>query len=337
VKKKIAIPLADDSERRRFVEIHDKNISVIAPAGVGKTRGIVDRILQIARDPRAEELLPRLVVVTFSVAAAQEMQSRTRVGIRAQKISAPVQRAFQQTFFGTIHSFCLRLLSRYGHYLGLPGALNLPQSEEELWERFLIHGARHDPLADPALADLFHFYTVEDLYGLGRTVAPAPESMLGPMPFPQVQKLIDFSTAGLHPSTRKAVALRQQALAAWNEMWAKGDRFQQLPSCAPNPPEFVELWRETFAPLNDWLRLGALEFGRRVRCATSCAAKAGVCCSTRRRTLTATNSESSCAWRAWARGPSRRSTRPSASWAISSRRSGRRVPISRFIARFTGR
>jgi len=264
MKKKAAISLADESERRRFIEIHDKNISVIAPAGVGKTRGIVDRILQIARDPRAEELLPRLVVVTFSVAAAQEMQSRARVGIRAQKISAPVQRAFQQTFFGTIHSFCLRLLSRYGHYLGLPGGLNLPRSEEELWERFLIHGARHDPLADPALADLFHFYTVEDLYGLGRTVAPAPESTLGPMPFPHVQKLIDFSKAGLHPSTRKAVALRQQALAAWNEMWAKGDRFQQLPSCSPNPPEFVELWRETFAPLNDWLRRGALEFGRRV-------------------------------------------------------------------------
>ena len=263
-KEKVPIPLADEAERTRFVEVHDKNISVIAPAGVGKTRGIVDRILQLARDPRAEELLPRLVVVTFSVAAAQEMQSRARVGIRAQKLSAPVQRAFQQTFFGTIHSFCVRLLSRYGHYLGLPGAMNLPRSEDELWERFLIHGARHDPLTDPALSDLFHFYTVEDLYGLGRSVAPAPESVLEPLRLPDLKQLIEFPTTSLHASTRRAVVARQEALKEWSEMWARGNRFLELPSCPPNPPEFVELWRETFAPLNDWLRRGALEFGRRV-------------------------------------------------------------------------
>jgi ATP-dependent exoDNAse (exonuclease V) beta subunit len=259
-----AIPLADQEHRRRFVEVHDKNISVIAPAGVGKTRSLVDRVLQLARQPDAEERLPRLVVVTFSVAAAQEMQLRARVAIREAQLKLGVQRAFQQAFFGTIHSFCVRLLNRFGHYLGLPGALTLPRSEDELWDRFLIHGARRDPAAEPELHDLFHFFTVEQLYGLGRAVAPADESSLEALPLPDVRPLLAFPTAGLHASTRKAVALRQEALARWNDAWARGDRFQSLPTCCENPPAFVELWRATFVPLNDWLRRGALEFGRRV-------------------------------------------------------------------------
>jgi ATP-dependent exoDNAse (exonuclease V) beta subunit len=268
MKKKTEAPivslLADAFHRQRFVEVHDKNISVIAPAGVGKTRSLVDRIVQLAGQPHAEDLLPRLVVVTFSVAAAQEMQSRARVALRGARLKLGVQRAFQQTFFGTIHSFCVRLLSRFGHYLGLPGALTLPRSEEELWERFLIHGARRDPAAEPELHDLFHFFTVEELYGLGRTVSPGPEGRLEAMALPEAQRLLNFATAGLHPSTRKAVGVRQEALVRWADSWAKGERFQPLPTCCENPPEFVELWRETFAPLNDWLRRGALEFGRRV-------------------------------------------------------------------------
>jgi hypothetical protein len=47
VKPKLARvkPLSDEAERQRFIEEHGRNISVIAPAGVGKTYGIVQRIL----------------------------------------------------------------------------------------------------------------------------------------------------------------------------------------------------------------------------------------------------------------------------------------------------
>ena len=69
--KTAVVPLADDEHRRRFVEVHDKNISVIAPAGVGKTRSLVDRILQLARQPDAEELLPRLKSVELAGARAE--------------------------------------------------------------------------------------------------------------------------------------------------------------------------------------------------------------------------------------------------------------------------
>ena len=60
--------LIDQPARDRFEKGHDVNISVIAPAGVGKTTAIVNRIVHLARLPEAEavERLQRLVVVTYS-------------------------------------------------------------------------------------------------------------------------------------------------------------------------------------------------------------------------------------------------------------------------------
>jgi len=106
--------LIDQAERIRFVQEREKNISVIAPAGVGKTRSMIERIVHLAQQPDAETVLPRLIVVTYSVRAAQEMQQRARVAIREAAVTAKVQRAFQQTFFGTIHSYCVRLLESSG-------------------------------------------------------------------------------------------------------------------------------------------------------------------------------------------------------------------------------
>ena len=64
--------------------------------------------------------LPKLVVVTFTHRAADEMQQRTRQRILEEHRSPAIQAAFNRAFFGTIHSFCMKLLTNYGHYLGFP-------------------------------------------------------------------------------------------------------------------------------------------------------------------------------------------------------------------------
>ena len=89
--------LIDQAERDRFVTGLEKNISVIAPAGVGKTTSIIARILHLAQlqpEDAAVDRLSRLVVVTYSVRAAQQMQQKARVAIREAKLSSRVQRAF---------------------------------------------------------------------------------------------------------------------------------------------------------------------------------------------------------------------------------------------------
>jgi hypothetical protein len=93
--------LVDQAERDRFIREHGKNISVIAPAGVGKTTSIVERILHIAQMPEAQAIdrLSRLVVVTYSVRAAQQMQQKARAAMRERGVPTRIRRALQQTFF----------------------------------------------------------------------------------------------------------------------------------------------------------------------------------------------------------------------------------------------
>ncbi|HUB67516.1 MAG TPA: UvrD-helicase domain-containing protein [Candidatus Methylacidiphilales bacterium] len=259
--------LTDQMERDRFVYESGKNISVIAPAGVGKTRSIVDRIVYLAKFPeaRAIEQLSRLVVVTYSVRAAQQMQQRARAALRRERISPQVYRAFQQTFFGTIHSYCVRLLDRFGHYLGLPSSAELLQNDAEMWERFLVRGFGREIIASGNLDDLFHFYSPEKLYALGKTVSPGLEIAVGPLPVPDLKRLLDYSGAELHANTRKGVAAAQTAAKHWSEAWARGDRFHALPK-APggNASDFIALWEAVFAPLHEWLRGAALAFGRKI-------------------------------------------------------------------------
>src|SRR4029079_13975091 len=128
----------DESVRARFATELDRNFSVVASAGSGKTTGIIERILSIARSPNAAEILPRLVVVTFTNRAADEMQQRTRQALLQENLGQGVQTAFNRAFFGTIHSFCMKLLTNYGHYLGLPSQLDLvAEDDQELWEAFI--------------------------------------------------------------------------------------------------------------------------------------------------------------------------------------------------------
>src|SRR5207253_10264034 len=127
----------DQESRQRFTRDLERNFSVVASAGSGKTRAITDRIVAIAQDRHAREWLPKLVVVTYTNRAADEMQQRTRQKILTANLPLEVIEAFNRAFFGTIHSFCVKLLAAHGHHLGLPSNLELITDDEELWNQFV--------------------------------------------------------------------------------------------------------------------------------------------------------------------------------------------------------
>ncbi len=232
-------PLSDQAERDRFIASHGKNISVIAPAGVGKTHAIVERIVALAREPEAlaADRLARLIVVTYSVRAAQQMQQRARAAIRAAGVSPRVQRAFQQTFFGTIHSYCVRLLDHFGHHLGLPSPVALLTGHDELWNRFLTRGLGKTDGANRSSEELFHFFPPEKLYALGKEIAPGPEMETRPVPALDLRRLLAFSFGDLRADTRFNLLNAQEAVRRWSEAWAKGDRFHPLPDVPAHPVE----------------------------------------------------------------------------------------------------
>ena len=131
------IETADFEARECFARELDRNFSVIASAGSGKTRAITDRIVELARSAEALERLPQLVVVTYTNRAADEMQQRTRQSILESRLPLEIIEAFNRAFFGTIHSFCVKLLAIHGHHLGLPADLELITDDDELWNQFV--------------------------------------------------------------------------------------------------------------------------------------------------------------------------------------------------------
>jgi len=182
---------SDQAQRDRFIHEVEHNFSVVAAAGSGKTRAITDRIVALARHPRALEWLPTLLVVTYTNRAAAEMQQRARQSIIEANVRPETLAAFNRAFFGTIHSLCMKLLRQHGHHLGLPERLDhLDESNDaRLWSEFVQQHTTLGGGLDPEQRRiLLRLASARTLLGLGRT-GHGLESTPLPGPFPP----IDFS------------------------------------------------------------------------------------------------------------------------------------------------
>ncbi|HJT81358.1 MAG TPA: UvrD-helicase domain-containing protein [Chthoniobacterales bacterium] len=245
----------DYSARRRFAEELDRNFSVIASAGSGKTQAITERIVQLARSSLAAEILPKLVVVTFTHRAADEMQQRTRQRILEEHRSPEIQIAFNRAFFGTIHSFCMKLLTSHGHYLGLPSSLDLiAEDDEEIWEAFVQeHHQIGRNLSQETREALFRLAPVRQLMELGRNARTilSAAGELGPCPS------VDFGKVQAAPSStasKETIANSKAELADWKKRYDDaGWEFVRWPIRTSNAREFSKLWIEAFTPLRSWV------------------------------------------------------------------------------------
>jgi ATP-dependent helicase/nuclease subunit A len=115
-------------EQQAAIDARDCNLLVAAAAGSGKTAVLVERILQLILKDEAE--LDRLLVVTFTNAAAGEM--RERIGAALMKAldenrgdSRHLRRQMNllpKASISTLHAFCIRIIRQYFHVINLdPG------------------------------------------------------------------------------------------------------------------------------------------------------------------------------------------------------------------------
>ncbi|MDQ6765537.1 MAG: UvrD-helicase domain-containing protein, partial [Verrucomicrobiota bacterium] len=246
----------DQPARARFAEELERNFSVIAAAGSGKTRAITERVLQMARSRNATERLPQLVVVTFTNRAADEMQQRTRQLILAENLSADVVSAFNRAFFGTIHAFCMKLLTGYGHYLGLPTPLDLITDDESLWQEFVQQQTRlGESLGAENRAALFRLAQARDIMELGRRAGsallrPCEVGTCPTIDFSEVHAVIEKGSVNIRDSKAE--------LREWQERYEAGWEFLRWPICSTTAREFSGRWREAFRPLRKWINDTAL-------------------------------------------------------------------------------
>ena len=258
---------SDQAERDRFCQELGRNFSVVAAAGSGKTRAITDRIVQIARSSQALTLLPTLVVVTFTHRAADEMQRRARQNILEAGVSLDVVAAFNRAFFGTIHSFCVRLLTDYGHYLGLPPHLSLITDDAELWHNFVQSQVSIGRSLSPeSRSILLRHVPVRVLMELGRAGSiPLPEGgEMGPCPELDFESILAFS-----PSAQSANNIRrgQANLLEWERQYRAGADYLPLIESPSTAKDFVTVWDRTFGPFRKWLNCCALTVAAEVQSA----------------------------------------------------------------------
>jgi ATP-dependent helicase/nuclease subunit A len=255
----LVITPQDHFARRRFAEELDRNFSVVASAGSGKTHAITERIVQLAKVGNALEILPKLVVVTFTHRAADEMQQRTRQRILEEHRPAPIQAAFNRAFFGTIHSFCMKLLTNYGHYLGLPSPLDLvAEDDEELWEAFVQehhHIARN--LSAETRTALFRLAPARQLMELGRNARSILSAAgdIGPCPAVDSGRV---HAAIASTASKETIANSKAELADWEKRYGAGWEFVRWPVRSSSARDFLQRWNEAFTPLRSWVAEAAL-------------------------------------------------------------------------------
>ena len=113
-------------EQQRVIELHNSNILVSAAAGSGKTAVLVERIIRMICDGEHPADIDRLLIVTFTNAAAAEMRERIAAGIATRLEADPGNEHIQKQSallhnaqITTIDSFSLFLIRNHFNEIGL--------------------------------------------------------------------------------------------------------------------------------------------------------------------------------------------------------------------------
>ena len=113
-------------EQQKVIELHNSNILVSAAAGSGKTAVLVERIIRMICEGEHPADIDRLLIVTFTNAAAAEMRERIAAGIAARLEADPGNDHIQKQSallhnaqITTIDSFSLFLIRNHFNEIGL--------------------------------------------------------------------------------------------------------------------------------------------------------------------------------------------------------------------------
>ena len=263
-----AAPLLDAEARDAFTETLDENFCVSAGAGVGKTTAIVRRIANLAlRRNERPGVLSRLVVVTYGKLAAEELRIRARdlVLEHLDKSSHGRQTLLADlrgAFFGTIHSFCLKLIRDEGRFLGLPETIGLLEDREagKLWEKFCESDVLLALELPPGLLDrVSRHLTFDELLDLARQFGPdetEADAAFDPEATPPVP---DFSVALDDDGGRSKSKTQehQRHLRRWQEEFAGDAAFLQLPEYKGGSSSFLAAVDAALEPYARWLNAAA--------------------------------------------------------------------------------
>lgn len=143
-------------EQKKVITLRDRNILVSAATGSGKTAVLVQRILSKIMDPLKPVDIDRLLIMTFTRAAAGEMRERIERGLDQALAEDPDNEHLQRQMtlihtaqITTIDGFCAYVIRNYFHLIGLdPGYRTADEGELKLLQEDVLKELFEDHYAE---------------------------------------------------------------------------------------------------------------------------------------------------------------------------------------------
>ena len=155
-------------DQQKVIDLRERNILVSAAAGSGKTAVLVERIIRMICDASRPVDVDRLLIVTFTNAAAAEMRERIRLGLERELEEHPdnahIERQvtlLHNALITTIDSFCLYLIRNHFQEIGLDPAMRVAdEGESKLLKQDVLQALLEEHFAaqDPAFARCVEFF-----------------------------------------------------------------------------------------------------------------------------------------------------------------------------------
>ena len=125
------------NDQQKVIDSRNGNVLVSAAAGSGKTAVLVERVIQMILDDKHPIDVDKLVIVTFTNAAAAQMRERIGMAIEDRLSIEPENEHLrkQSTLLHnaqitTIHSFCGYIIKNYFHRIDLDPSYRLSDENE---------------------------------------------------------------------------------------------------------------------------------------------------------------------------------------------------------------
>ncbi|WP_416731250.1 helicase-exonuclease AddAB subunit AddA [Fictibacillus sp. JL2B1089] len=158
-------------EQWQAIQARGENVLVAAAAGSGKTAVLVERIITMIREKVAD--VDRLLIVTFTNAAAAEMRKRIGEAIDKELSLNPSSlhlrrqlNLLNKASISTLHSFCIEVLRKHYYETDLdPGFRVAEETEAELIRQEVIEDLFEEEYSK---GEDHIFYQVVDAYSSDR-------------------------------------------------------------------------------------------------------------------------------------------------------------------------
>ena len=172
-----------NQEQELAISLRGKNLLVSAAAGTGKTAVLVERIIRMAVDTKNPVDLDRMLIVTFTNAAAEEMRDRIRNALYKEIKTNPNNNRLRkqlilmgQANISTIHTFCSEVIRSNYHLLEIDPGFSV--CDENDAGKYLLE-ATSAVLFEAYEEGHESFFSIVDGYGRGKDDDRLSELLIG--------------------------------------------------------------------------------------------------------------------------------------------------------------